>query len=54
MAGAEGDCGGEGGGDEFPRLKAYFRRVGEVEGVKEAVGVVEEGKGEGEGEGEKE
>lgn len=36
-----------GGGDEFPRLKAYFRRVGELEGVKEAVGVVEEGKGEG-------
>lgn len=39
-----------GGGDEFPRLKAYFRRVGEMEGVKEAVGVVEDGKGEVEAE----
>ncbi|KFY45565.1 hypothetical protein V494_00890 [Pseudogymnoascus sp. VKM F-4513 (FW-928)] len=33
-----------GGGDEFPRLKAYFRRMGEMKAVKEAVMTVEEGK----------
>ena len=33
-----------GGGDEFPRLKAYFRRMGELEAVKEAVVTVEEGR----------
>ncbi|KFY65497.1 hypothetical protein V497_01374 [Pseudogymnoascus sp. VKM F-4516 (FW-969)] len=33
-----------GGGDEFPRLKAYFRRVGEMEAVKEGVVAVEEGR----------
>ncbi|KFY30469.1 hypothetical protein V493_01884 [Pseudogymnoascus sp. VKM F-4281 (FW-2241)] len=33
-----------GRGDEFPRLKAYFRRMGELEAVKEAVVAVEEGR----------
>ncbi|OBT86086.1 hypothetical protein VE02_05710 [Pseudogymnoascus sp. 03VT05] len=37
-----------GGGDEVPRLKAYFRRMGELEAVKEAVVAVEEGREEGE------
>ena len=38
----------KGGGEEFPRLKAYFRRVGELKGVKEGVVAVEEGREEGE------
>ncbi|ELR02846.1 hypothetical protein VC83_03076 [Pseudogymnoascus destructans] len=32
-----------GGGDEFPRLKAYFRRMGGLGAVKEAVVALEEG-----------